>query len=306
MKKNRIYTGFIFLIILFISILLLGGCDWFGKGLFNILDPEAEVRMYYTVNQNSDVVDEATYSLLSGMTFDLVVYPLNEIGFTINTLEYRYFSDGILIPELSKDISANYYIPPNPYNPSPGAGNESLNIPSGSPYAFEGIPLIFQDTIDYLWKNYEKKNVTLTLTAIIEDDARHAITKPVIQNFPVLQMGEDFMPPTEVTISPNGGTFDAGSTITFVATAKDNYMIKSYRWMVSGSGGGCSLGGSGCGTSTSTGSSGFGNEGQVLTRTFYNPGTYSIVVEVCDYAGNCSYASTTIEITKVEEEEEGL
>ena len=292
MKKIRINSSLIFFLILSIFILPLGGCDWFGKGLFNILDPEAEVKMYYTVNQDSDVIDQDTYGLLSGMTFDLVVYPLNEIGFTINTLEYRYYSDGVLIPELSKDISANYYIPPNPYNPFPGAGNESINVPSGTPYKFEGIPLIFQDTIDYLWKNYELENITLTLTAIIEDDARHAITKPVIQNFPVLQMGEDFMPP-EVEILPEGDvSFPAGSSVTLIAQASDNYMIKSYKWMVSG-GGGCSS----CG-----GGSSFSSEGQVFTRTFSDPGTYSVVVEVCDFAGNCSYAAKTIEITGGEEE----
>jgi len=45
MKKIRINSGLIFFLILSIFLLPLGGCDWFGKGLFNILDPEAEVRM---------------------------------------------------------------------------------------------------------------------------------------------------------------------------------------------------------------------------------------------------------------------
>jgi len=85
------------------------------------------------------------------------VYPLNEIGFTINRLEYRYYSDGILIPQISKDIITNYYVPPNPYNPSLSAGNDSINIPQpgeNSPYVFKEIPLMFQDGIDFLWKNY--------------------------------------------------------------------------------------------------------------------------------------------------------
>jgi len=298
MKKKKVIEGILFTLL--IIMITFSGCDWFGKGLFNILDPEAEVKMYYSMNESTDVGEEDEFSLLSSMTFDLIVYPLNEIGFTINSLEYRYYSDGVLIPELSKDFATSYYVPPNPYNPSPGAGEPSVNIPSpgeNSPYVFRDIPLMFQDGIDYLWKHYELKNITLTLTAIIEDDARHAIVKPVIQNFPVLQMGEDFMPPTDVTIFPNGGTFDAGSTITFVAQAKDNYMIKSYRWMVSGSGGGCSLGGSGCGGTSITSGSGFGNEGQVFTKTFIEAGDYSVVVEVCDFAGNCSYAVTTITIT---------
>ena len=295
MKKKKVIEGLLFALL--IIMITFSGCDWFGKGLFNILDPEAEVKMYYSMNDSSDVGEEGEFSLLSSMTFDLIVYPLNEIGFTINSLEYRYYSDGILIPELSKDFTTSYYVPPNnPYNPYPDPGTSDINIPlpGDSPYAFTGIPLMFQDGIDYLWKNYELENITLTLTAIIEDDARHAITKPVIQNFPVLQMGEDFMPP-EVEILPKGDevlSFPAGSSVTLIAQASDNYMIKSYKWMVSG-GGGCSS----CG-----GGSSFSSEGQVFTRTFSDPGTYSVVVEVCDFAGNCSYAAKTIEITGGEEE----
>jgi hypothetical protein len=199
MKKKKVIEGLLFALL--IIMITFSGCDWFGKGLFNILDPEAEVKMYYSMNDSSDVGEEGEFSLLSSMTFDLIVYPLNEIGFTINSLEYRYYSDGVLIPELSKDFATSYYVPPNnPYNPYPDPGTSDINIPlpGDSPYAFTGIPLMFQDGIDYLWKNYELENITLTLTAIIEDDARHAITKPVIQNFPVLQMGEDFMPPTVI------------------------------------------------------------------------------------------------------------
>jgi hypothetical protein len=300
MKKKKVIEGLLFAL-LFIMITF-SGCDWFGKGLFNILDPEAEVKMYYSMNDSSDVGDEHEdddsdvddYSLLNSMTFDLIVYPLNEIGFTINSLEYRYYSDGVLIPELSKDFATSYYVPPNnPYNPYPDPGTSDINIPSpeeNSPYVFKRIPLMFQDGIDYLWKNYELENITLTLTAIIEDDARHAITKTVIQNFPVLQMGEDFIPP-EVEILPKGDevlSFPAGSSVTLIAQASDNYMIKSYRWMVSGGGG--------CGSCS--GGSSFSSEGQVFTRTFSNPGTYSVVVEVCDFAGNCSYAATTITISE--------
>ena len=300
MKKKKVIEGLLFALL--IIMITFSGCDWFGKGLFNILDPEAEVKMYYSMNDSSDVGEEGEFSLLSSMTFDLIVYPLNEIGFTINSLEYRYYSDGVLIPELSKDFATSYYVPPNnPYNPNPDPGTSDINIPSpgDSPYAFTGIPLMFQDGIDYLWKNYELKNITLTLTAIIEDDARHAITKTVIQNFPVLQMGEDFIPPTVVILPKDDEelSFPAGSTVILIAEASDNYMIKSYKWMVSGGGGGCSLGGSGCGGTSVSSGSGFSSEGQVFTRTFTEAGTYSVVVEVCDFAGNCSYASKTIEIT---------
>ena len=285
MKKNWLKGGVLFTLLIFC--LSLSGCDWFGKGLFNILDPQAEVKLYYSMNESPDIGGADRYNLLSGMTFDLIVYPLNEIGFTINSLEYRYYADGVLIPELSKDFATSYYIPPNPYNPSPGAGEPSVNIPSpgeNSPYVFRDIPLMFQDGIDYLWKNYQKKNITLTLTAIIEDDARHAITTPVIQNFPVLQMGEDFWPP-EVTIEGNDSPYPAGSTVILIAQATDDYMIKSYKWMISNSG--CSL----C-----SGGSSFSSEGQVFTRTFSEAGKFTIVVEVCDYAGNCSYAATTVVI----------
>jgi len=64
-----------------ISILPLAGCDWFGKRLFNILDPQAEVKLYYSMNESPDIGGDDRYNLLSDMTFDLIVYPGNTPGY---------------------------------------------------------------------------------------------------------------------------------------------------------------------------------------------------------------------------------
>jgi len=59
-------------------------------------------------------------------------------------------------------------------------------------------------------------------------------------------------------------------------------MIKSYQWFVNGS----AL--SGCAG---------GAQGQVFTHTFSTPGAYTVLVKVCDYAGNCAYGVAVITIT---------
>ena len=168
-----------------------------AKGLLNIFDPQAEVKIYYSLNELTEIGNVDRYELLSGLTFNLIAYPLNEVGFTITRLEYTYLSNGIPIPELSREINTNYYVPPNPYQDQviPGPGENS-------PYVFKEILLIFQDVIDYHWRNYQKKSISLHLVASIQDSSLHTFTETIIDNLPVLEMAEDFWPPTNVTIPP--------------------------------------------------------------------------------------------------------
>ena len=88
-----------------------------------------------------------------------------------------------------------------------------------------------------------------------------------------------------MTVEPSEGEFPVGTTITFVAQVKDDYMVKSCQWFVNGTA-----------TSGCTG----GAQGQVFTHTFSTAGTYSVLVKVYDYAGNCSYGASVITIIKTE------
>jgi hypothetical protein len=116
------------------------------------------------------------------------VYPLNEVGFTIERLTYT--TEKGEVAELAKDLVLSYYVPPN-VSPEP-----TISQPGeASPYVLSNLPLFFQDTIDYLWKNYGMKNLFLTLKASLRDDAGHTMTKTIMANFPVLQLGEDSWPP---------------------------------------------------------------------------------------------------------------
>ncbi|MCX7667577.1 MAG: PKD domain-containing protein [Atribacterota bacterium] len=269
-KNFLFYSGFFFLI--FVTC----GCTWFSKGIINIFNPEAEVRMYYVV-RSFDVGGEGKFDLMNGIVFDLLIYPLNEVGFTIERLEYRYSTKNGPVENLTRNIYLAYYVPPNPYT--------DQTIPTSTetgPYAIRNLPLVFQEGIDYLWKNYQEGMLFLDLAAFIHDDAGHFIEKQIVSHFPVLEMGEDFFAP-EVTVEPAEGEFPTGTTITFVAQAKDDYMVKSYQWIING------VSASGCVGST---------QGQTFTHTFSTPGTYSVLVKACDYAGNCSYGVSVITIVE--------
>lgn len=272
MKRRKslfFYLGF------FILVFTLGGCAWFSKGLVNIFDPEAEIRMYY-VTRSSDIGGEGKFDLMNGIVFDLIIYPLNEVGFTIERLHYQYSTKNGQVDGLTRDIYLSYYVPPRPYP----TASFPTSTETGA-YAIRNLPLVFQEGIDYLWKNYKEEVLFLDLTTSIQDDAGHTLEKQIVSRFPVLEMGEDFFAP-EVTIEPSRGTFKAGSTITFVAQAKDDYMVKSYQWFVNG---------------TSASGCAGGAQGQAFTYTFSTAGTYSVLVKVCDYAGNCSYGVAVITIT---------
>lgn len=248
------------------------GCNWFDKGLLNIINPEAEVKMYYVFQEPPDIGGPDKFELLEGLTFDLVLYPLNEVGFTLTRLTYTYTTEKNDVPELTKTLLLSYYIPPNsslkPEIPGPEAS---------SPYVLRNLPLFFQDTIDYLWKHYGTKNLFLTLRASLEDDSGHFLEKTVVANFPVLQFGEDFWAPTDVTIIPSNLSTSPGATHTFLAQAREDYRIASYQWFVNGKSQGC-------------------GGGATFTYTFTEAGTYTITVKVCDVAGNCAYGATTVTV----------
>lgn len=262
------------LVVAVLVVFTLSGCSWFDKGLLNVINPEAEVRMYLVFNEPPDIGGPEKFELLQGLTFDLVLYPLNEVGFTVTRLTYTYATDEGAIPELAKTLRLSYYVPPNsslePEIPEPGAS---------SPYVIRNLPLFFQDTIDYIWKNYGMKTLFLTLEASLEDDSGHHMEKAVVANFPVLQLGEDFWAPTDVTITPSNPTVSPGTTLTFLVQAKEDYRIASYQWFVNGKPQGC--GGGGAAT---------------FTYTFTDAGTYTVMVKVCDMAGNCAYGVTTVTV----------
>lgn len=251
----------------------LSGCSWFDKGLLNIINPEAEVRISYIFREPPDIGGPEKFELLQGLTFDLVIYPLNEVGVTLTGLTYTYATENASVPELTKILGLSYYLPPNsslePEIPEPG---------TSSPYIIRNFPLFFQDTIDYIWKNYGMKNLFLTLKASLEDDSGHRMEKMIVANFPVLQLGEDFWAPTDVTVTPSSSTVSPGTTLTFFAQAKEDYRIASYQWFVNGKSQGC------------------GGTAATFTYTFADPGVYTVMVKVCDMAGNCAYGVAVVAV----------
>lgn len=126
----------------------------------------------YSANRSFDVGGEGKFNLMHGIVFDLLIHPLNKVGFTIERPEYRYSTKNGPVDSLTRNIYLAYYVPPNPYT--------DQTIPTStetSPYVVRNPPLVFQESIDYLWKHYQEGILFLDLTAFIQDDAEHRIEK---------------------------------------------------------------------------------------------------------------------------------
>ena len=83
--------------ILFIAILLsftisLVGCSWFSFGIFNIFDPQAQIRVNYTdINLETEP-----------FTINLEIYSINEVEFIGTGFEYEYYVGTTKINSLTK------------------------------------------------------------------------------------------------------------------------------------------------------------------------------------------------------------
>jgi len=84
----------LFLSIIILFALTLGSCNWFGEGILNVFDPKAQIRVNFT---------EVKFAKGEG-TIDIEIYSINQVEFIGEGFKYRYYYEGNLIPELSKDV----------------------------------------------------------------------------------------------------------------------------------------------------------------------------------------------------------
>ena len=254
-NKKNLYK-IVFITILLGFIISLVGCNWLSLGLLNIFDPQAQIRVNYTL---VDLTEGAG-------SISLEIYSLNEVEFIGSGFEYDYYIGTTKIPELSKMVGATFYVAPST---SPGTPGPITKI--------DNLPLYFQEVLDYLTLNPLITEITCTINLIGTDGAGHDITKSVTFDLPALQPGIDFEPPKVVintTPDPPSGT--APFTVIFDASGStDNRGIESYSWDF------------GDGTS--------GTE-IMETHTYSSCGTYIVILTVTDFWGNEGYATTVITV----------
>ncbi|MBA7500705.1 hypothetical protein ES704_03465 [subsurface metagenome] len=243
--------------ILFITILLgfiisLVGCNWLSLGLLNIFDPQAQIRVDYT-GMN---LEEGTIAL--------EVYSLNEAEFIGSGFSYKYYSNNVLISDLTKTVGATFYVAPST---SPGTPGPTTTI---------DLLLYYQEVQDYITSNPLVTELTCTISLLGTDGAGHSISKSVTVDLPAIQPGIDFVPPTAVINVTPGTTGTEPFTVIFDAYGStDDRGIASYAWDF------------GDGTSAS---------GVMPAAHTYTSGTYFVKLTVTDYFGNVGIALETITV----------
>ena len=207
-KNRKNLYNLIIITMLLGLIISLSGCNWFSLGLFNIIDPQAQIRLNYT-----------EVNLVDG-SITLEIYSLNEAEFIGTGFEYNYFVGGTPISSLYKMVGATFYVAPSN---SPGMPGEITTI--------ENLPLYFQEVLDYITLNPQITELTCTLNMIGTDGAGHDITKSVTVDLPAIQPGIDFEPPEAVINATPGTSGPAPFTVIFDAySSTDDRGIASYEW----------------------------------------------------------------------------
>jgi PKD repeat protein len=250
-KKNL--SKILFITILLTFMITLMGCNWFAFGLLNIFDPQAQIRVNYTGMD------------LEVGTIALEVYSLNEVEFIGSGFSYKYYSNNVLISDLSKTVGATFYVAPST---SPGTPGPTTTI---------DLLLYYKEVQDYIKLNPLITELACTITLIGTDGAGHSISKSVIIDLPAIQPGIDFTPPVAniatTPVTPEGNPpllviFDAsGST--------DDRGIASYSWNF------------GDGSTSSE---------VVVSHTFEDAGTFIVILTVTDYFGNSDIATKVITV----------
>lgn len=198
-------------------------------------------------------------------TIALEVYSLNEVEFIGSGFSYKYYSNNVLISDLSRTVGATFYVAPST---TPGTPGDITTI---------DLLLYYQEAQDYMTSNPLVTEMTCTISLIGTDGAGHSITKSVTFDLPAIQPGVDFEPPVAVINVTPSTTGTAPFKVVFDASGStDNRGIASYSWDF------------GDGT-TGTGI-------MPAAHTYTGCGSYVVKLTVTDYWGLKGYATVIINV----------
>jgi len=184
------------------------GCNWLSFGLFNVFDPQAQIRLNYTeVN-------------LGDGSISLEIYSLNEAEYIGTGFEYEYYNGTTHITSLDKMVGVTFYVAPST---SPGTPGDITKI--------DNMPLYFQEVADYITSNPLVTELTCNISMVGTDGAGHNLSDTVTVDLPALQPGIDFVPPTAVINATPGTAGTEPFTVIFDAYGStDDRGIASYAW----------------------------------------------------------------------------
>lgn len=253
-NKKNLYK-IVFITVLLGFIISLVGCNWLSLGLLNIFDPQAQIRVNYTGMD------------LEAGTIALEVYSLNEVEFIGSGFSYKYYSNNVLISDLSKTVGATFYVAPSI---SPGTPGPTTTI---------NLLLYYKEVQDYIKQNPLITELTCTISLLGTDGAGHSISKSVTVDLPALQPGIDITPPVaNIVTKPDPPTGKPPLSVVFDASGStdEGSGIASYSWDF------------GDGTSA-TGV-------MPAAHTYTSYGTYTVKLTVTDFWGNEGYATKVIKV----------
>lgn len=249
--------------IIMLFTLTISGCNWFGEGILNVIDPKAQIRVDYRL-------DKLTAQGTSGIWF--TIFSLNEVEFIGESFIFEYFVDGVKVPELTRTIGSTFYVPPYPQS----SFEKPVRVPKEDPSTF---PVYFQDLIDYMTLHPLIVEIDATITVTGTDGAGHSISKTITFDLPADLPGRDFEPPNAVINVFPGTTGNAPFTVQFDALkSTDNRGIASYRWDFGDD-------------TTDTGV-------MPARHTYTSAGQYIVKLTVTDYWKNVGYATTIITVNE--------
>lgn len=275
MQKNILKERkklFLFLSLLLIFGLFLTGCNWFGEGILNVFDPQAQIRVDYRLD-----------GLTAQGTADIwfTIFSLNEAEFIGEKFLFEYYVDGNKIHELTRTIGATFYVPPYPISSS----ENPISVPKEDCINCSGFPVYFQDVIDYMILNPMVLELDATITVMGTDGAGHAISKTIAFDLPAILPGIDFIDPeAKILTEPSPPTGNIPLTVTFDGSQSCDQRnnnspclkngIKTFYWDL------------GDGTTSSS---------KIVTHNYDTPGIYVVTLTVTDYFDNQGIETVTVE-----------
>lgn len=209
-NKKNLYK-ILFIIILLGFIISLAGCGWFSLGLWNIFDPQAQLRVKnFGYDANNKCKNSVTFELFS----------INQVEFIGTGFELEYYRGNTKL--FSSTIGLNYYVAPSS---APGEAGTSTKISE--------LFLYSQDVVDYV-KTYSAFNeVTCDLYAIGKDSAGHNLELKIVSNIPALGVVNE---PPEANINLEPSTGECPLTVIFDGSGSKPYNnclgIAKYEWYI--------------------------------------------------------------------------
>ena len=269
-KENK--KAILFLSVLILFVLTLAGCNWFGEGILNVIDPKAQIRVDYRLGMLEE--DGAQH----GIYFH--IFSLNEVGFIGESFTFDFFIDGKRIVTVTRTIGSTFYVPPYPIS----SWEDPVRVPKEPPQN-STFPVYFQDVIDYLKLNPQVVEIDATITVSGTDEANHKITKTIAFDLPANLPGVDLVPPeAAIMATPTEGNapltvvFDASQSCDRRNQSSDCVPggIVSYKWDF------------GDGTTSTK---------IVTTHEYEEAGTFIVTLTVTDLFGNEGFDTKVIEVS---------